>query len=188
SIFSKLQRARKTSIMTMLKLHSAHAQKNGERLIPALRIRITFDIIRRAALRIASAINKMEASGSGPAKRKDARTLNAAKKTTPKIAEKASKDVKYYFVKYSCHHGGRPHKSRTTTRTRPQQSHFPGDPSNKYAYRDAYSALKSTVITLGDLSNMKAHNTKSGPGSDLRAVVDDLCRGIFYQDATMRKT
>ena len=54
----------------MLKLHSAHAQKNGERLIPALRIRITFAVIRRAALRIASAINKMEASGSGPAKRK----------------------------------------------------------------------------------------------------------------------
>ena len=46
---------------------------------------------------------------------RDARTLNAAKKTTPNVVEKASKDVKYYFVKYSCLHGGRPHKSRTTT-------------------------------------------------------------------------
>ena len=53
---------------------------------------------------------------------RDARTLNAAKKTTPNVVEKASKDVKYYFVKYSCLHGGRPHKSRTTTGSRPQQS------------------------------------------------------------------
>ena len=32
---------------------------------------------------------------------RDARTLNAAKKTTPNIAEKASKDVQYYFIKGS---------------------------------------------------------------------------------------
>ena len=38
---------------------------------------------------------------------RDARTLNAAKKTTPNIVEKASKDVKY-----SCLHAGRGPKPR----------------------------------------------------------------------------
>ena len=36
---------------------------------------------------------------------RDARTLNVARRTTPKIVEKVSKYVKYYFVNYSCLHG-----------------------------------------------------------------------------------
>ena len=63
--------------------------------------------------------------------------------------------------------------------------------------------VSGKVITLRDLSNMKAR-TKSGPGNDLHAVIDDLRRdpslsievfcdeednllGIFYQDTAMRK-
>ena len=63
--------------------------------------------------------------------------------------------------------------------------------------------VSGKVITLRDLSNMKAR-TKSGPGNDLHAVIDDLRRdpslsievfsdeednllGIFYQDTAMQK-
>ena len=62
--------------------------------------------------------------------------------------------------------------------------------------------VSGKVITLRDLSNMKAR-TKSGPGNDLHAVIDDLRRdpslsievfcdeednllGIFYQDTARR--
>ena len=44
---------------------------------------------------------------------RDARTLTAAVRLTPKIAEKANKDLKYYFIKYACIHGGRKFKSKT---------------------------------------------------------------------------
>ena len=63
--------------------------------------------------------------------------------------------------------------------------------------------VSGKVITLRDLSNMKAR-TKSGPGNDLHALIDDLWRdpslsievfsdeednllGIFYQDTAMQK-
>lgn len=43
----------------------------------------------------------------------DSRTLTAAKKTCPKKLEKTPKNLKYYFVKYTCIHGG-VHKKRKT--------------------------------------------------------------------------
>ena len=63
--------------------------------------------------------------------------------------------------------------------------------------------VSGKVITLRDLSNMKAR-TKSGPGNELHALIDDLWRdsslsikvfcdeednllGIFYQDTAMHK-
>jgi len=36
----------------------------------------------------------------------DCRTLTAAKKICPKKLEKTSESLKYYFVKYTCIHGG----------------------------------------------------------------------------------
>ena len=51
----------------------------------------------------------------------DSRTLAQAKKTTPRIVEKAKDQLKYTFITYSCVHGGRPFKRRPTTGTRPQQ-------------------------------------------------------------------
>jgi len=52
---------------------------------------------------------------------RDSRTFKQAKKTTPKVVEKANQQLKYTFVKYSCIHGGRLFKSRPTNCTRPQQ-------------------------------------------------------------------
>ena len=52
---------------------------------------------------------------------RDSRTLAQAKKTTPRIVEKAKEQLKYTFITYSCIHGGRSFKRRPTTGTRPQQ-------------------------------------------------------------------
>ena len=52
---------------------------------------------------------------------RDSRTLAQAKKSTPRIVEKAKEQLKYTFITYSCIHGGRSFKRRPTTGTRPQQ-------------------------------------------------------------------
>ena len=42
---------------------------------------------------------------------RDSRTLDAAKKRTPKIAAQASEILKYHSITYSCIFGGKEHKT-----------------------------------------------------------------------------
>ena len=52
---------------------------------------------------------------------RDSRTLQQAKKFSPKLIQSVPEELKYTFVNYSCIHGGRCFKSRPKTGTRPQQ-------------------------------------------------------------------
>ena len=52
---------------------------------------------------------------------RDSRTLQQAKKFSPKLIQSVPEELKYTFVNYSCIHGGRCFKSLPKTGTRPQQ-------------------------------------------------------------------
>ena len=52
---------------------------------------------------------------------RDSRTLQQAKKFSPKLIQTVPEELKYTFVNYSCIHGGRYFKSRPKTGSRPQQ-------------------------------------------------------------------
>ena len=52
---------------------------------------------------------------------RDSRTLQQARKFSPKLIQTVPEELKYNFVNYSCIHGGRCFKSRPKTGTRPQQ-------------------------------------------------------------------
>lgn len=49
--------------------------------------------------------------------KKDARTIEAAKKRVGKIASKMSDALKYHSVKYCCVHGGKKFTTKASTRT-----------------------------------------------------------------------
>lgn len=52
---------------------------------------------------------------------RDSRTLNQARKFSPKLVNKVPESLKYTFIHFACIHGGRTFKSRPKDGSRPQQ-------------------------------------------------------------------
>ena len=72
-------------------------------------------------IELKNALDRFQRANSCQFYVRDSRTLQQAKKFSPKLVQTVAEELKYTFVNYSCIHGGRCFKSRPKTGTRPQQ-------------------------------------------------------------------